>query len=155
MDRTTSPAAVRRTISSSGPATESQRRLLLDFGYGNDRRSPGSFGCCGVGLQIFGNGRRVCLVIGEVDKVRNLELLPVPARYSDRVLTKLNWVEFLALRSVPHRSGANPEEGEPRAGQSYGTLVSQILLYVAHNFSARTWRTGSRRQLVGGKPLNL
>jgi len=57
-------------------------------------------------LQIIGDGRGACLVIGKADKVRNLELLPVPARYSDRVFTKFNWIEFLVLPSFLDRSRA-------------------------------------------------
>ena len=50
-------------------------------------------------MQIIGDCRRARLVIGEVDKIRNLELFPVPARYSDRVLMKFDSVEFKLLPS--------------------------------------------------------
>ena len=58
------------------------------------QEQPWRIRCCGVGLQIIADGRRACLVIGEVNKIRNLELFPVPSRYSDRIVTKFDWVEF-------------------------------------------------------------
>jgi hypothetical protein len=60
-------------------------------------------------------------------------LLPVPARYRDRVLTKLNWIEFWLLPSFLYRSGATPK-GRAESWSIIGTLVPQIAPYVAYKF---------------------
>ena len=81
----------------------------------------------GVGLQIIGNGRRPCLVIGKVDNVRNLEFPPVPARYSDRVFTKLNWVEFwFSLRSPAAQEQTPKGRAESRSVEIYITGPAHV-----------------------------
>jgi hypothetical protein len=69
-------------------------------------------------------------------------LLPVPAGYSDRVLTNLDWVEFGLLPSFAHRSGANPE-GASREPVKCRNFVSQLAPHVDYKF----WRVQPARGL--------
>jgi hypothetical protein len=94
--------------------------------------------CCGVGLQVISDGRRACHIIGEADKVRHFELLPVPVRYSDRVFTKLDWVEFWSsLRSSTAQERTPKGRAESRS--SVGILYHKLRRMSPTNFSARNW----------------
>lgn len=53
-----------------------------------------------MGLEISRKVRRACDIIGKADNIRNLELLLVPMRYSDGVLTNLGWIEVWLLFSA-------------------------------------------------------
>ena len=55
-----------------------------------------------VGLDLISDSLPACRVIGKVYNIRNLELVPIPVRYSECVLTDLDWIEiWLLYPAVP------------------------------------------------------
>jgi hypothetical protein len=99
------------------------------------QEKPRLLRCYAVGLQIIGDDRRACLVIGEADKVRNLELFPVPDRYSEGVLTKFVWIEFCS----------SPLRSKPRKGRAESRSSVRIFYHKSRRMSATEFGAGNRR----------